>query len=348
VAYIIPVAGSGAVDSVAGKTGEVVLVKGDVGLGNVDNTSDASKPVSTAQQTALNAKAASAHGHSIADTTGLQDALDGKQASLGFTAVPNTRTVAGKALSADVALVKGDVGLGNVDNTSDAAKPVSTATQTALDGKSATGHNHAGVYEPANANIQAHVVSAHAPSNAQKNSDILKAEIEAKLTGEISTHTHAGGGGADPWTYIKLAADFTTTSATADDVNNGALFGFTPAANTGYIWESVLAIRSGTATVNPRLGFAWSTGMTDGICSIEQTSTATAKVMANGNIAAALLVAVGGIPTNNSSWPAICYGVVQAGANPSGNCRMQLASETAGTTVRVVASVSYFRYRALP
>lgn len=33
------------------------LVKGDVGLGSVDNTSDASKPVSTAQQTALNLKA---------------------------------------------------------------------------------------------------------------------------------------------------------------------------------------------------------------------------------------------------------------------------------------------------
>ena len=45
------------VDSVAGKTGVVTLVKGDVGLGNVDNTSDASKPVSTAQQTALNLKA---------------------------------------------------------------------------------------------------------------------------------------------------------------------------------------------------------------------------------------------------------------------------------------------------
>lgn len=34
-----------------------------------------------------------------------------------------------------LALVKGDVGLGSVDNTSDASKPVSTATQTALDGK---------------------------------------------------------------------------------------------------------------------------------------------------------------------------------------------------------------------
>ena len=37
---------------------------------------------------------------------------------------------------------KSEVGLGNVDNTSDAAKPVSTATQAALDGKSATGHTH--------------------------------------------------------------------------------------------------------------------------------------------------------------------------------------------------------------
>jgi hypothetical protein len=44
------------VQSVAGKTGTVSLAKADVGLGNVDNTSDTNKPVSTAQQTALNAK----------------------------------------------------------------------------------------------------------------------------------------------------------------------------------------------------------------------------------------------------------------------------------------------------
>ena len=45
------------VSSVAGKTGVVSLVKADVDLGNVDNTSDANKPVSTATQTALNLKA---------------------------------------------------------------------------------------------------------------------------------------------------------------------------------------------------------------------------------------------------------------------------------------------------
>lgn len=47
---------SGQVQSVAGKTGVVSLVKADVGLGSVDNTSDLAKPISTATQTALNAK----------------------------------------------------------------------------------------------------------------------------------------------------------------------------------------------------------------------------------------------------------------------------------------------------
>lgn len=42
-----------AVLSVAGRTGVVVLTKADVGLSSVDNTTDASKPISTATQTAL-------------------------------------------------------------------------------------------------------------------------------------------------------------------------------------------------------------------------------------------------------------------------------------------------------
>lgn len=44
--------------SVAGKTGAVALNKNDVGLNNVNNTSDSAKPVSTAQQTALDLKLA--------------------------------------------------------------------------------------------------------------------------------------------------------------------------------------------------------------------------------------------------------------------------------------------------
>jgi uncharacterized protein (TIGR02145 family) len=70
-----------------------------VGLGNVDNTSDASKPVSTATQTALNEKAPKNNPEFTGQVSGI------------------TKTM---------------VGLGNVDNTSDASKPVSTATQTAI------------------------------------------------------------------------------------------------------------------------------------------------------------------------------------------------------------------------
>ena len=48
--------GGGAVDSVNGQTGVVVLTNSDIGLNKVDNTSDLNKPISTATQTILNKK----------------------------------------------------------------------------------------------------------------------------------------------------------------------------------------------------------------------------------------------------------------------------------------------------
>lgn len=48
-------------------------------------------------------------------------------------ATGNAEDVPVATLKTDLALVKGDVGLGNVDNTADTAKPVSTAQQTAFD-----------------------------------------------------------------------------------------------------------------------------------------------------------------------------------------------------------------------
>lgn len=47
-----------------------------------------------------------------------------------------------------------------------------------------------------------HSQSTHAPSTAQKNSDITKSEIEAKLTGNISTHTHIADHTHSNSTYI--------------------------------------------------------------------------------------------------------------------------------------------------
>ena len=163
-------------------TDDISVTKGDVGLGNVDNTSDANKPLSTAATTALGDKVdkntsitgatktkvtydakglvtggADATTADVAASTDKRYVTDADLTKLGNTsgtntgdqtigslgAVPDSRTVNGHALTADVTVTKGDVGLGNVDNTSDANKPISTATSTALSGKEATANKGA-------------------------------------------------------------------------------------------------------------------------------------------------------------------------------------------------------------
>lgn len=159
------------------------LDKAAVGLGNVDNTTDANKPVSAATQTALNGKSNTGHTHAVGDVTGLQTALDGKAAvsslatvatSGSYNDLTNKPTIPSALGSTDnlaegttnlyytnaraaaaapvasvagrtgaVVLAKADVGLGNVDNTTDLNKPISTATQTALNGKASSSHTHA-------------------------------------------------------------------------------------------------------------------------------------------------------------------------------------------------------------
>jgi len=56
-------------------SGNIDLTKSDVGLGNVDNTSDANKPVSTAQNTAINAKVSDAIVNGVTTVAPSQNAV---------------------------------------------------------------------------------------------------------------------------------------------------------------------------------------------------------------------------------------------------------------------------------
>lgn len=154
----------------------------------------------------------------------------------------------------------------------------------------------------------------------------------------------SAGGGTDPWTYLKVTgSNFVTSSASAVDVTGLA---FTPAANTSYEFFGVLLVRTATATVNPRVGLAWSTGLTDGVASIDTAQTATSQLTTRGNTGAALLTAVGGLPNTTQSWPVEIRGMLIAGASPSGTTKIQLASETAGTNVQIQIG-SFLRYRVI-
>lgn len=109
--------------------------------------------------------------------------------------------------SAISALTKSSVGLGNVDNVkqasktefdthnSDSTRHITSSERMAWNAKGssnlALGETSATAYRgDMGKTAYDHSQTAHAPSTAQKNSDITKAEIEAKLTGVITTHSH--------------------------------------------------------------------------------------------------------------------------------------------------------------
>jgi collagen type VII alpha len=163
-------------------------------------------------------------------------------------------------------------------------------------------------------------------------------------TGPIGVTGPTGATGPAEWTTVTLGADFTTSLAAAQNVVG---LSFVPAANTKYEFEAVLLTRTATATVAPRPGLSWPTGLTDGVATIREPTSATTEVIATGNITAAILAAVGGLPTTTGSWPGTIIGMVIAGATPVGNVQVQLASETAGTVVTIKAG-SFLRYRVVP
>ncbi len=100
----------------------VPLDKNSVGLGNVDNTADLDKPISTATQNALDGKVDKEEGKSlVADSliTKLEGLDDQDTIDAAIENVKNTidqYTVNGHKISKNPTLTKADVGLGNVTN----------------------------------------------------------------------------------------------------------------------------------------------------------------------------------------------------------------------------------------
>lgn len=117
------------------------ITKAMVGLGSVDNTADIDKPVSNAQQLAIN----TAINNLINSAPGTLDTLGEIATQLqndqsGIAAINSTLALKAPLDSPTFTgtvggITKAMVGLGSVDNTADVNKPVSTPQQTALNGK---------------------------------------------------------------------------------------------------------------------------------------------------------------------------------------------------------------------
>lgn len=129
-----------------------------------------------------------------------------------------------------VTLTKADVGLGNVDNTSDLSKPISTATQTALNGKQAT--ITGGASTITSSNLTANRVLAANPSGKVATTVITVTElsylddatsnIQAQLNKKQAKITASGllkGNGSGGVTAAVAGTDYLKT-APVTSVNN--------------------------------------------------------------------------------------------------------------------------------
>lgn len=118
----------GAVDSVAGRTGVVVLTKADVSLSNVDDTSDATKPVSAAQAAADAATLASANATTSAHAALTNNPHSVTKAQVGLGSVEDKSS----------ATIRGELTSGNV-TTALGFTPASAATNTGTNTGDETG-----------------------------------------------------------------------------------------------------------------------------------------------------------------------------------------------------------------
>jgi len=240
------------------------LDKNAVGLSNVDNTSDANKPVSTATQNALN---------SITNVNWTGDYNNGVTYSVGDGVMYNGASfrmisfigAAGYPPSAYPAnwiqvtdyLSPNDIGLGNIDNTSDANKPVSTAQATAIglkvdkSGDTMTGTLYNDVSLAVKGGTSGHYVSLIGPTSLGSNTSLTLPEGSGTL---LSTVTYAQVANKD----LNYNSVYTTASGfgyvqldpSGSTGNSRARLIFNNTANNDYTFPNA----TGTVVLSSSLG----------------------------------------------------------------------------------------------
>lgn len=191
------------------------ITKGMVGLGNVDNTTDLLKPISTATQNALNGKAESVHTHTIADVTNLQASLDAKATDSTLVHLTGNETIGGtKTFSSAPRLTP-----------SSTAGYAWLATDTAGNGAwSAVVNAPEGTVPWANITGRPTTFTPEAHDHAITNITNLSTNLAAKVdtTRTIATGTGLSGGG-DLSANRTLSVLYGTAAGTAAQGNDSRL-----------------------------------------------------------------------------------------------------------------------------
>lgn len=153
----------------------------------------------------------------------------------------------------------------------------------------------------------------------------------------------AGGGGSDPWTYVKLEATAATTTTASVDSS----LRFAPPANSVVIFEAQLFLQTAITTTGARPGIRWPTaGILQNIARAESPNSVTAGALRYWGTTVTATAAATAIAVANEGFYGSIEGTMVTGGTVTGDLIITIASEIAGSEARIMAN-SWIRYRTI-
>lgn len=190
-------------------------------------------------------------------------------------------------------------------------------------------------------------IDAAATANGLKAGEVYLLTDEARLTVGTAANAHqplakqGEGGGSDPWTWQKLAADVANSTTSLAAVTG---LSFTAAANTTYLVEVIGAFQSAATTTGVAVALDIPSGSVVGqiLANTSATALAATEQIADN----ATTGATTGVRAVNTNVPVTARFVVAVGAT-GGNVQLQFRSEIAASAVTMKANLTLMGRRII-
>jgi hypothetical protein len=211
-------------------------------------------------------------------------AIDSTVATLTGTQTLTNKTLTSPVINTPIGLTSGDVGLANVDNTSDANKPVSSATQTALDLK-------APLASPALTGVPTAPTAAAATNTTQiATTEFVRAEVAALVNSAGSTLDTLGEIATALGNDANLSTTLTNSIALKAPLDSPTFTGTVTVAAAGVAFTDGTQTKEGVPSRTPIISKTANYTLSaaserDSLIEVDSTSPVTITIPTNSAVA---------------------------------------------------------------